>query len=52
MGKNKTIKDIYWDRKELYENYADFTIPCKSKSVAKIVKIIVGDLEKLKEMEN
>ncbi|PKM51168.1 MAG: shikimate kinase [Firmicutes bacterium HGW-Firmicutes-7] len=40
MGKNKTIKDIYWERKVLYEKYADYIIPCKGRTVEKIVGII------------
>lgn len=40
MGKNKTLKDVYWERKPLYEKYADFTVNGRGKTVEKIVEII------------
>lgn len=45
MGPNKTIKDVYWERKVLYEKYADMVIPCRHKSVERIVETIVSNLE-------
>lgn len=46
MGKNKTIKDIYWERKSLYESYAGYTVSCRGKTVEKIVKTIKQELNK------
>lgn len=40
MGKNKTLKDVYWERRPLYEKYAEFTVNGRNKSVEKIVEII------------
>ncbi|PKM93882.1 MAG: shikimate kinase [Firmicutes bacterium HGW-Firmicutes-1] len=45
MGKNNTLKDIYWERKALYERYADLTVTCKGKTVEKIVKLIKKQLQ-------
>lgn len=41
MTSNKTLLDVYWERKVLYEKYADIIIPCRHKSVERIVKGIV-----------
>ncbi len=42
MGANKTLQDVYWERKVLYEKYADIVIPCRHKTVEKIVGNIVS----------
>jgi len=44
MSSNKTLKDIYQDRKPLYEQYADITINCKNKEAEEIVEIIQKSL--------
>lgn len=41
MGPNKTLKDVYWERKVLYEKYMDEQVPCRRKTVEQIVETIV-----------
>lgn len=42
MGNNKTIKDIYFERKDLYEKYADIIYSCRGQSVEDIVEGIIS----------
>lgn len=42
MGNNKTIKDVYEERKVLYEKYADKIYDCRGQSVENVVEGIVA----------
>lgn len=40
-----TIEDIYNDRRELYEKYADFTVDCNNSTVEECVEKIITNLK-------
>jgi shikimate kinase len=44
MGKGHTLKDVYDQRVELYEKYADKVINCDNKNLEEIVKDIKGSI--------
>jgi shikimate kinase len=43
--KNKSLKEIYKERKPLYDKYADITINCENKSKEEIIKEILISLK-------
>lgn len=44
MSSNKTLWDVFQDRKPLYEQYADITINCMNREAEEIVEIIQKSL--------
>ena len=50
MGKGKTVRDLYDERRPLYERYADFTVDAAGEPedvVEQLMKIIEGDPDEL-----
>lgn len=49
MGNNKTLKDVYWERKPLYEKYSDFTVNGRGKNVEKMLEVIKRNVSNISD---
>lgn len=49
MKSDETIADIYYERAELYEKYADIAVDCDNKTIEECVAFIMDNCIKYKE---